>query len=458
MNRLYVFGCALALAGAPVCAQSELFVIDFEGFDDETPISDQYAELGVTFAIEGQPKLLPAIALEGAPTTAFSGGGADSPMSSESGGLTDPIIDGDEFEGNNIRINFDPFVTSVRLFVIDIDGSETYTLRAFDGETEVAMESHTGGGAGTGNGVSTQYFLSADSITSVLLEVPQLPTLAGFAVDFLTFTRPCEGAACGPQIQISQESAPGAGDFDDNVLGAILAFPAAAGAAGFYAYGVPEGDSWNGQSLSPIADRSHLLLANTTDGLTLVVVHDRAIPDDPDGGRAEMIVELLDDADGAFRTVEDDPAGMGPDFYTGDDGETLFTSMHGWDTCCTDGFALSGLACPSSVLVAFGDVDGNDGTPAIEGILEWVAYSADGDEISLAMEVDRRVRLDVLPHPDCPADLNCDAVVNPGDLLILLGAWGPCDRGGVCAPDIDGDGNVGSPDLILLLGDWGLCP
>ena len=56
--------------------------------------------------------------------------------------------------------------------------------------------------------------------------------------------------------------------------------------------------------------------------------------------------------------------------------------------------------------------------------------------------------------PECPADLDGDGAVGPGDLAALLGTWGPCED---CPADIDGDGNVGPPDLAELLGAWGAC-
>lgn len=55
----------------------------------------------------------------------------------------------------------------------------------------------------------------------------------------------------------------------------------------------------------------------------------------------------------------------------------------------------------------------------------------------------------------CPWDLNDDDLVNPNDLIVLLGAWGT-DPGG--PPDFNGDGVVNPTDLIELLGAWGPCP
>ena len=52
-------------------------------------------------------------------------------------------------------------------------------------------------------------------------------------------------------------------------------------------------------------------------------------------------------------------------------------------------------------------------------------------------------------------DLDGDGVVGASDLIILLGAWGPCDDCDDCPPDLDEDCTVGTGDLLLLLGNWG---
>ncbi len=54
-----------------------------------------------------------------------------------------------------------------------------------------------------------------------------------------------------------------------------------------------------------------------------------------------------------------------------------------------------------------------------------------------------------------PGDLNGDGVVNVLDLLILLGAWGPCDEGRDCPADLNEDGTVNVLDLLILLENWG---
>ena len=47
------------------------------------------------------------------------------------------------------------------------------------------------------------------------------------------------------------------------------------------------------------------------------------------------------------------------------------------------------------------------------------------------------------------------------DLLILLGAWGPCpdcgDCGVDCVADLNCDCDVGVEDKLILLGAWGPC-
>ena len=59
--------------------------------------------------------------------------------------------------------------------------------------------------------------------------------------------------------------------------------------------------------------------------------------------------------------------------------------------------------------------------------------------------------------PDCPWDLDDDAVVGVPDLLSLLGSWGPCPPKGDCPADFDDTGDVGVKDLLILLGNWGPC-
>lgn len=54
-----------------------------------------------------------------------------------------------------------------------------------------------------------------------------------------------------------------------------------------------------------------------------------------------------------------------------------------------------------------------------------------------------------------PADLDGDGSVGVGDLLILLGNWGPCRSCDDCQADLNGDCVVGVADFLILLANWG---
>jgi len=341
MNRRWKFAALSTAALAVVAAtahsgtDSLLYVIDFEGLAENTAISNQYEEFGVTFAIEGRPDLFPIITLAGTPIASafFSANGADASMSSGTAGLTDPPVGGGNyFVPNDIRIQFDPPVTLVSFYVIDIDGvapdGDVVTVTAFDGAAVV--DSTTVVGTLVNDGKSVKVTLAGSSITSVLVDVtPNATTgLIGWALDFVSVARPCPSPQCTPRFRLSQESAPGAGDFGRNILGEVPLWSAVGtSAAAFYGYGVPESASWNGAALSLEADRSHLFGAVTADEVTLFIVHDRAEPDNPDGGSAEMKIEALDDASQAAFLVQDDPnISESTDFYTGLPGSGLFTA------------------------------------------------------------------------------------------------------------------------------------
>ncbi len=56
--------------------------------------------------------------------------------------------------------------------------------------------------------------------------------------------------------------------------------------------------------------------------------------------------------------------------------------------------------------------------------------------------------------PPIPGDLDADGDVDASDLIILLGAWGPCDDCAACPADLHADCTVNGVDLLILLGNW----
>ena len=69
--------------------------------------------------------------------------------------------------------------------------------------------------------------------------------------------------------------------------------------------------------------------------------------------------------------------------------------------------------------------------------------------------VDMIEQTNILLGGVCAADLDGDGEVKVGDLLILIGDWGPCSK---CDSDLDNDGEVKIADLLILIGEWGACP
>ncbi len=53
------------------------------------------------------------------------------------------------------------------------------------------------------------------------------------------------------------------------------------------------------------------------------------------------------------------------------------------------------------------------------------------------------------------SDIDGDGTVGVSDLLLLLGALGPCTSAQECLADLDQDGYVGISDLLTLLANWG---
>ncbi|MCP3902795.1 MAG: hypothetical protein GY715_04090 [Planctomycetes bacterium] len=58
-------------------------------------------------------------------------------------------------------------------------------------------------------------------------------------------------------------------------------------------------------------------------------------------------------------------------------------------------------------------------------------------------------------HVCCPADLDGGGGVDFGDILAVIGAWGPCAG---CPADLTGDGVVSFADILAVIAAWGPCP
>lgn len=54
----------------------------------------------------------------------------------------------------------------------------------------------------------------------------------------------------------------------------------------------------------------------------------------------------------------------------------------------------------------------------------------------------------------CEADVTADGVVDVGDILAIIGAWGGC----VCVEDLTNDSSVSVDDLLIVLDAFGPCP
>ncbi|MHC5114643.1 MAG: hypothetical protein ACYTGP_09470 [Planctomycetota bacterium] len=109
-------------------------------------------------------------------------------------------------------------------------------------------------------------------------------------------------------------------------------------------------------------------------------------------------------------------------------------------------------------------VDQHDGSVTFGGA---VAINADGDvafAATLTPENDDQVEWGTglyVAYADgadpCPADLDGSGDVGFGDVLSVIGAWGPCPPG-PCPNDLSGNGSVDFADVLVVIAAWGPCP
>ncbi len=104
-----------------------------------------------------------------------------------------------------------------------------------------------------------------------------------------------------------------------------------------------------------------------------------------------------------------------------------------------------------------------DLTPCeIKEILWQTAVDIDPPKFDEATGYGRIDALEALlaSQPTIPGDLDRDGAIGVGDLLILLGAWGPCSAEcpPTCPADFDDSADVTVNDLLYFLAQWPLDP
>lgn len=211
-------------------------------------------------------------------------------------------------------------------------------------------------------------------------------TPLAIAFSLATLTIPC--FAGGSLVEVAQESMPGAGDFDANVLGYIRPIVSPMNVVDYYAYGAT---TYGGTYPLPQTDTSLLFLHQFVHQVSLVCVHDRA---GTGTGRGDTRVAVDGHTIGVGWQVQDEPHGSGnpDDLYVPPGLMTSaseFTANQHWGQG-GDGWAIGFLEGPWEVTVAF---DSTIAGQQVASLCCWKAFSHDSTEITLALEDQRRVRL-----------------------------------------------------------------
>jgi hypothetical protein len=258
-------------------------------------------------------------------------------------------------------------------------GNNPLTLQAFDGMGQVVAE-HVRTGDQDGSGLSLLWRVASDAADIVEVRMTGNVNSSGYGIDDL-FVRTTPITPF--QIEISQESTPGAGDFDANILGTIDSSDYFLTPQQYYSWHIG-GSSFTGPGLTSSAGSSLSVFRSASTGeRCLIVIHDQS--EDGSGGSADVNIEILGDSNGAEFLVEDDITGQFADTFTVSPNGLMLDMDNSWDPCCTDGAAIGTLEGDWSVLVEF--------TAVPSGILTWVALSRGTVPQPLTLEVGRRVRL-----------------------------------------------------------------
>ncbi len=261
-----------------------------------------------------------------------------------------------------------------------------------------------------------------------------------------TMSLACPGRAGGWRVM--QESAPGAGDFEQQVLGEIEAFPTSVSIADYYSYGKPAAAAFNGD-LPISAGTMNVAIVDGPEGSTLVLVY-AATGARP--GHAEANIHLFGDATGGEMSVQDDPDSDQGDSYFNIPSGTFFFGVWDWEASETDGCAITGIEDAEFVHMNIGEIDGDPLTPPVLGLSGGLVLSASGKGVRIDPEPYRRIRLQPVASRRTRGDLNGDGCVDETDLGLLLSAWGRDPQG-----DLTGDGAVDGSDLGILLAAWTPC-
>ncbi|MCP3902593.1 MAG: hypothetical protein GY715_03070 [Planctomycetes bacterium] len=158
-----------------------------------------------------------------------------------------------------------------------------------------------------------------------------------------------------------------------------------------------------------------------------------------------------------------------PHVYVTNDGGQSWTSIDGIAADGIPDIAVHWLAvrpCDSNQLYAAtelglfaSDDAGQTWQPANQGFVHTVVESLDwrDDDTLVAFTHGRGAFLASLAScGSCATDLDGSGDVGFGDILQIIGAWGPCPPG-VCAADLNANGDVDFADIIIVIANWGPC-
>lgn len=179
---------------------------------------------------------------------------------------------------------------------------------------------------------------------------------------------------------VSQESAPGVGDFDDHVLGSVEVFQTAGTIAAFYNY---HSNKYNGPVPTFPADKAAFYAVSGSDGLALFGVYDRT---STTGGQSQATFQYTV-SNAAFSVplaVQDDDNDPNDSFTFGA-GNTVLDHTARWNNGATDGFAAT-FTGPSPSIIA-NPVSFNS------FVTGWNVLSSDGNHIPLVFTAGRRAKL-----------------------------------------------------------------